>query len=157
MLTIRTILYPTDFSERSSHAFELAFALARDYGARLVILHVAPPAEKVFGPAPTEVQEAEYEESLRAKLRWLKVPGSEVPVESVLEMGDPVAVILDRAAEADLIVLGTHGRTGYDRLLMGSVAEEVLRQAPCPVLTIKAPFPGAAREVPEYRETAQAV
>jgi nucleotide-binding universal stress UspA family protein len=146
MLPIHTILHPTDFSERSALALPVARALARDYGARLVVLHVAPPppvaySEGVFIP-PDNVALAE---EARRQLESLPV-GDGVAVERRFEEGDPVEGIL-RVAEAinaDLIVMGTHGRTGLSRLFMGSVAEQVLRKAHCPVLTLKAPFAATA-------------
>jgi len=146
MLPIRTILHPTDFSPQSAHAYQLACALARDYGARLVLLHVHPPeivyAEGyVLSPDPEVVLR-----ELRQELDRLPPPGPGVRVDRAIKEGDPVLEILGTARETgcDLIVMGTHGRTGVGRLLMGSVAEAVLRKAPCPVLTVKAPVPGAS-------------
>jgi nucleotide-binding universal stress UspA family protein len=144
---IRTILHPTDFSERSGYAFQLACALARDYGARLIVLHVAEPPVIPYGgvmtppPPPRDSWRA-----LEEQLHRIQAPEPTVHVEHRLEEGGPVAEILRVAREttADLIVMGTHGRTGLGRLLMGSVAEQVVRKAPCPVLTVKTPFPEAA-------------
>jgi nucleotide-binding universal stress UspA family protein len=81
-------------------------------------------------------------------------PGPSVLVERRLEEGDPIGEILRAAAEVpcDLIVMGTHGRTGLARLLMGSVAEEVVRKAPCPVVTVKTPFPVATPTPASPRE-----
>lgn len=144
MLSIQTILHPTDFSERSENAFQLACALTRDYGARLVVLHVVAPlspfayGEGLPPPDPTILlREA------KDHLERLEVPGADARAERRLEKGDPAAEILRVAQEIDasLIVLGTHGRTGLGRLLMGSVAEQVVRKAACPVLTVTAPFP----------------
>lgn len=144
MLAIRTILHPTDFSQHSTYAYGLASALARDYGARLIVLHVVPEPTPVYGegvviPANPEVFRIEA----REQLERLASPGPEVAVEHRLEDGDPATGILHAAREAgaDLIVMATHGRTGLERLLMGSVAEQVVRKAVCPVLTVKAPFP----------------
>lgn len=149
MLPIRTILHPTDFSAYSTAAFELACALARDYGARLVVLHVKPPAEAVFGelgplpPEPPEARQALYDE-----LCTVRPTDARIPVEHRLLEGGVVEGILEgaQAAGCDLIVLGTHGRTGVGRLLLGSVAEAVMRRAPCPVLTIKHPLPATVTE-----------
>src|SRR5262245_12944554 len=142
MLPLHTILHPTDFSERSRNALHLACALARDYGARLVILHVAAlptvvSAEGVLPPDP----ELLYREA-KEQLGRLEVPDANVRVERRFEEGVPVTVILHVAEEihADLIVMGTHGRTGLARLLMGSVAEQVVRKASCPVLIVTTPF-----------------
>jgi nucleotide-binding universal stress UspA family protein len=153
MLPIETILYPTDFSPPAAAAFPLACALARDYGARLVVLHVHSPV--VVGEVGIVVPESpEVIEALRKKLAAVKPADPAVPVEHCVDEGFPAEVILRVAREvsADLIVMGTHGRTGIRRVLMGSVAEEVLRRAPCPVMTVDpkaaAAVPVAATEVP---------
>jgi nucleotide-binding universal stress UspA family protein len=146
MLPIKTILHPTDFSERSDAAYRLAGALARDYDARLVIVHVAEPPVAIYGPdlilPPTE----SYEQPLRAKLQELTRRDPTIRVEERFVEGDPAKEILRVAKETqcDLIVMGTHGRTGLGRLLMGSVAEQVVRKARCPVLTVKTPLADAS-------------
>jgi nucleotide-binding universal stress UspA family protein len=140
MPPIRTILYPTDFSPPAATAFPVACALARDYGARLVALYVKPP-DVLYGdgfvlpPDPASVRK-----ELLAQLYGLQAPDPAVQITYVLEEGDPTAAILEKArtVRCDLIVMGTHGRTGVGRLLLGSVAEAVLRHAPCPVLTVRA-------------------
>jgi nucleotide-binding universal stress UspA family protein len=146
MLPIRTILHPTDFSDRSRNALQLATALARDYRAKLVLLHVVPRPIVAFGDGVIPPEPEDFREEARAKLDGLAAPGPGVAVERHVTEGDPAAVIVHSARElsADLIVLGTHGRTGLGRLLMGSVAEQVVRKAACPVLTVSAPFPPAA-------------
>jgi nucleotide-binding universal stress UspA family protein len=148
MLPIRTILHATDFSAHSRAAFEVACGLARDYGARLVVCHVvAPPVATLGGmqsvpPLPEEYGRREAEEELYR----LHAPGGDVRVERRLRQGDAAAEILFLAEEipCDVIVLGTYGRTGVGRLLLGSVAEHVLRKAPCPVLTVKHRVPAGA-------------
>jgi len=144
MLSIHTLLHPTDFSDQSQYAFWLACAMARDYGARLVVLHVAPLAaplyygEGMIPPDPEELCAAAQE-----KLNRLEAPNAGVRLERRLERGSAALEILrvGQEIQTDLIVMGTHGRTGLGRLLMGSVAEQVVRKAPCPVLTVKTPFP----------------
>ena len=142
MLPIHTILHPTDFSERSAHALNLACALARDYGAHLIVLHVAMPPTVVYGEGiiPSEPDAVFHEE--RQHLERLLIPDAGLRIERRFEEGDPAGGILRVAREvvADLIVMGTHGRTGLGRLLMGSVAEQVVRRASCPVLTVRMPF-----------------
>jgi uncharacterized protein (TIGR02284 family) len=137
MLAIRTILHPTDFSERSGYAFEAAFALARDYAARLVVLHAATPPQ-----AGAAGSDNDYREALQTKLHWLQPSGSPVPIEPLLVEGVPAAAILETARQctADVIVLGTHGKTDERRRPMGSVAEKVIAQAPCPVIVVREPF-----------------
>lgn len=141
MLAIGTILYPTDFSPLAYHAFEVACALAHDYKARLVLLHVHEPPVPMGELVPTEPPG--YRESLMRDLQGL-TPLPPIAVEYRLEEG-PVAEGIVRVAnetKSDLIVLGTHGRSGLRRILLGSVAESVLREAPCLVLTVK---PGAVQ------------
>jgi nucleotide-binding universal stress UspA family protein len=148
MLPIRTILHPTDFSERAGYALHLAAALARDYGARLVVLHVVTPPTVVYGEAVVPVSPEELRAPAREQLDRLRLPRPDVRAERRLEEGEAVEEILRVARDigADLIVLGTHGRTGLGRLLMGSTAETVVRKASCPVLTVKAPFPASAAD-----------
>ena len=148
MLAVKTILHPTDFSAGADTAFRFARALARDYGARLVVLHAAalPPAAIVGGvmiPAPSVEQEP-----IREQLRWRLADAPDVNGEARLAEGDAAPAILRAAKDvgADLIVMGTHGRTGLGRLLMGSVAEQVVRKATCPVLTVKCPPKEAATD-----------
>ena len=140
MLPINTILHPTDFSESAAYAARLACALARDYGARLIVLHVATPPV-AYGDAATPSEPTWSRAELHEQLQQVLPEDPLVRTEHRLAEGDAVAEILRavRTLRCDLIVMGTHGRTGLGRLLMGSVAEEVLRQATCPVLTVKSP------------------
>jgi nucleotide-binding universal stress UspA family protein len=144
MFPIRTILQPTDFSDASAAAFRLACSLARDHGSRIIAVHVV-----ALPVAPAEVgwvvpEPEGYREELMVKLQSLRPTAPEVPVAYRLADGDPAAEIVRLAQETpcDLIVMGTHGRTGLARLVLGSVAEEVLRKAPCPVVTVKSVPPG---------------
>jgi nucleotide-binding universal stress UspA family protein len=147
MTEIKTILHPTDFSEPSTSAFEFACALARDRRARLIVLHVITSPLATLGglealpPGPEELNADEA----KRQLETVQCPDSSVPLERRLIVGEAADAILQVAAEtrSDLIVMGTHGRSGVSRLLMGSVAENVLRKATCPVLTVKAPLPGS--------------
>jgi nucleotide-binding universal stress UspA family protein len=143
MLAVRSILHPTDFSERSQYALGLACALARDYGARLVVLHVVAVPAVIYAEGAVPPDSEELRAAARAQLDGLPVPFGNIRVERRLEEGDAVETILRVAQElpADLIVMGTHGRTGLGRLLMGSVAEQIVRKASCPVLTVKTPLP----------------
>jgi nucleotide-binding universal stress UspA family protein len=137
----RKILFPTDFSHTGDAALELATSLARERGATLLIVHVEePPAaygcgEMYYGmPDPAA-------EDLQQMLQRVVPTDPEVPCEHMMVTGDP-ATAITRVAEdegVELIVMGTHGRTGLMRLLMGSTAEIVVRRATCPVLTYKQP------------------
>jgi nucleotide-binding universal stress UspA family protein len=142
MLPIHTILHPTDFSTWSKSAFDLACALARDYHARLVVVHVKPPQLMGGEVHALITTPEEVNRELRAELDELQPHDPAVKVERVLKEGDAAEEILRLAKEiaSDVIVVGTHGRTGLSRVVMGSVAEAVSREAPCPVLTVKHPF-----------------
>jgi len=147
MFPISTVLHPTDFSPRSEQAFQVACSLARDAGARLIVLHVLERPVIVHSGvamAPPEPPPPEAERRARLEqLHQVRPAHPAVAVEHRLEEGDPATAILQVATEAGcgLIVMGTHGRTGLGRLLMGSVAEKVVRGATCPVLTVKTPLP----------------
>src|SRR5579884_2410847 len=124
MLPIGTILHPTDFSEPSEFAFRLACALARDYDARLVLLHIMPPPMVVYGGGGVPPEPGPDLAELKEKLQQMETRAQRVRVESQVMEGDPVDMILRAAGEihSDIIVMGTHGRTALARLLLGSVA-----------------------------------
>ncbi len=132
------ILHPTDFSENSEEALRVARTMARELGVRLVIYHVAPfdvYLSDMIVPADPHV----YQDALEQMRRRVDGQDLKYPVEIRHSQGDPAEEIIRAAGEADcgLIVMGTHGRTGLARLLMGSVAEFVLPRADCPVLAVK--------------------
>jgi nucleotide-binding universal stress UspA family protein len=131
-----------DFSEFSRHALDSAVAIARQQHAAVTVLYVLPPPQSVYppiGPAAyvpyvyTAEDLREFQQTLERFVAAVDYPVTAVAVEALV-----VPEILKRAAElpADLIVMGTHGRSGFDRLLLGSVAERVLVKATCPVLTV---------------------
>jgi nucleotide-binding universal stress UspA family protein len=146
MIRIRKILYATDFSPYSNQAYFHAVALAENHGASLTVLYVLAPG---FGTpeAPGDADDRSY---WREQLEQIRPINAGIPVRHVLLEGDPAAEIVHYAREAgiDLIVMGTHGRTGLERLLMGSVAEKVMREAPCSVLVVKLPRGVPATERP---------
>jgi nucleotide-binding universal stress UspA family protein len=143
MFAMKTILHPTDFSANARPAFEVACDLAGDGCGRLVVLHVERPPLATLGgtPAVPPLPDEYDHQGLWEELRNMRPSCAGTGVEHRLEYGDPAAVILKTAREvgADLIVMGTHGRTGLRRLLMGSVAEQVVRKARCAVLTVRTP------------------
>jgi nucleotide-binding universal stress UspA family protein/quercetin dioxygenase-like cupin family protein len=149
MPVIQTILHPTDFSDNSWYAFQTACVLARENNALLVLLHVIPPSVSplVTELPPNPLQPAESQDSLKGRFSWPEPPDPSIRVEHRVAEGDaPQEVLrLALALPCDLIVMGTHGRTGLSRLLAGSVAEEVLRNAPCPVLAVKTPLRAAVQ------------
>lgn len=142
MFPIRKILHPTDYSELSRPAFDLACALSRDFGAELILCHVSPPPIIAAGEGAVIDFPTGEAEQMTARLERLNPDDPHVWVTHRLLRGDPAAEVVRLADEVkpDLIVMGTHGRGGLSRLLMGSVAEGVMRKAPCPVVTMKAPI-----------------
>ncbi|MFG0331856.1 MAG: universal stress protein [Maioricimonas sp. JB049] len=129
---IRCILHPTDFSPASGAAFEYAERLAACTGARLLVLHVHPGWNGAEANGEVDV------ETMR-ELTRLRPRESGVDVEHIVHRGAPGEVICWVAQErqCDQIVMGTHGRTGLASVLMGSVAEHVIRNARCPVVTVR--------------------
>jgi nucleotide-binding universal stress UspA family protein len=144
------ILFPTDFSTVGQTALEMATSLARDRGAKLLIAHVEePPVSYGGGELYYGVMEPDREQ-LQKMLSEVLPTDPTVGYEHRLIIGSPASAIVHLAEKekCDLIVMPTHGRTGLMRVLMGSVAEEVVRKAKCPVLTVKA----AAKTPIERRE-----
>lgn len=139
------ILYPTDFSTAGKTALEMATSLARDRGATLLIVHVEePPVAYGGGELYYGVAEPDREE-IKKMLAEVVPADPAVPAQHMLMVGDPASAIVQAAEDeqVELIVMSTHGRTGVLRLLMGSVAEQVVRRAKCPVLTVKGGQPPA--------------
>jgi nucleotide-binding universal stress UspA family protein len=138
MIHVKTILYPTDFSSYSNQAYFHAVALAENHGANLVILYVYSPS---FGTPDITGRGQADRQYWWEQLEQIRPVDARISVRHVLREGDPASEIVRYATEAgvDVIVMGTHGRTGLERLLMGSVAEKVLRDAPCSVLVVKLP------------------
>jgi nucleotide-binding universal stress UspA family protein len=144
-LDIQRILHPTDFSDFSRRAFEHARALAVRHDAALTVLHVVadtmmPANEGAFLAAP--LLDGEAPEAVRFELAALVAPARKagLRVDTVVREGAPSAQIVALAGElpADMVVMGTHGRAGFQRWVLGSVAETVLRRVRCPVLTVPA-------------------
>lgn len=145
-IAFHRILAPTDFSEHARPALRFAAALAEKFGAELQLLHVLADIVPV-GPDPTLVTVlppeyyAESEERCREALKNALDPawGTPPTVTTHVTWGGAVEGVLSHAAEHknDLIVIATHGRTGFSHVLLGSVAERIVREAPCPVLTIR--------------------
>lgn len=137
-IEIKKILCPVDFSEPGRYAFDYACAVARRHGASLELLHVAEASAYAEDPLPSG--QVSYEQSLKMQLeQWAGNAGC--PAETNLMTGIPYDEIVKRAEEihTDMIVIGTHGRTGLKHMLIGSVAERVVRTAACPVLTVRHP------------------
>jgi nucleotide-binding universal stress UspA family protein len=153
MMTLEAILCPVDLSEISRGALGYAIALASQYSARLRVLEVVsnPSLPPAVTPSAVAGLTLEMRKTLLEEIERLVEPAlaSGVPTDVRLEEGYVVAKILEAAGSlpSDLIVMGTHGRTGFDRLVLGSVTEKVLRKAECPVLTVP-PLSRHAVDVP---------
>jgi len=155
VIHIRKIVYPTDFSSYSNQAYFHAISLAEKHGASLTILFVYnPDGTTTPGSQGDETADRSY---WRAQLEQIRPLDPKISVRHVLLQGDPATEIVHfaRDAGADLIVMGTHGRTGEERLLMGSVAERVLRDASCSVLVVKLPRRGPGTGRPDVAVAAR--
>ena len=139
-IKLRKILYLTDFSQPSETALPFVLAMARNYGAFVNALHVLIPAPLTYAtPKLREAAIANNEELAQAEMQKVDSQLEGLPHETSVEWGTAVWSSVQKAIQQslpDLIVLGTHGRTGAQKLLLGSVAEEIFRRSPVPVLTI---------------------
>jgi nucleotide-binding universal stress UspA family protein len=144
-MEFRHILAPTDFSEYSKKAVASALELAKKFGAKLTILHVIElppyPVEGYVPPSLSQTFMDDMERQATTDLAQL-IPEAEaagVQVARLVAVGTPYRKIIDmaEAEHIDLIVMATAGRTGFSHLIMGSIAERVVRTASCPVLTIR--------------------
>lgn len=153
MVEFKNVLCAIDLSDASAHTLAHAAALARWYTSQLTVLHVAPTFDAMqvrggaLGDAIRIVQPMTREEALRELRQALD--GSAIAADHttlVAEAGEPVTTIVNQALSipADLLVMGTHGRGGFDRMLLGSVTEKVLHKAPCPILTVPPHAPANA-------------
>lgn len=141
----RRLLVPHDFSDHATRALKLAVELARQPRGKVRVLHAIPPFYPVADMAPAELSawvpppdllasEKKRLEALVARV----VKGEDAPaVEVRVEIGDPYQRIMDGCEGMDAVIMSTHGRTGLAHLLIGSVAEKIVRHAPIPVLTLR--------------------
>lgn len=150
MIEIKTILCPIDFSDHSRRALDHAVTIARWYKSTITVLHVCPTVPPAaFGlespPGGAVLTPADRERLTTAMARFIEASNApEIPIEIVIGQSSATASEILKEASAmqpDLLVIGTHGRSGFDRLVLGSVTEKVLRKANCPVLTVPAHAP----------------
>lgn len=151
----RKILHPTDYSKLSERALHAAAALAHDNDAELVLLHAVQtlgPEKLTYGEMVKRQPEA-LRKRLWEELHLRRPPDSRIHVEYVLSEEEPATAILRTAVvlNCDLIVMATHGLTGWERWVTGSIAEQVVQRAPCSVLVVKPPRPTV--ELPPLQAT----
>lgn len=148
MLPLKKLLWPTDFSEASYEALKTADTLALHFSAELILVHVIPPVPLIPGyDAPVGFAGTSYFEQIKSTARESLDKAAREKVSpgvtslKVIVHGNPADEVVRTAAEqnVDLIVIATHGLTGWRRFIFGSVAEKVIRMASCPVLTIQVP------------------
>ena len=160
MIEFKNILCPTDLSDASVRALTYAAAFARWYGAQLTVLHAVPTFDPiVVAPGtfydPVQMVVPRSREEIREEMRRITNRAGMESLDVILSAqdGDPARNIIDHALEtaADLVVMGTHGRGGFERLLIGSVAEKVVRKAPCPVLLVPPHLTAAVPEDVTFR------
>lgn len=147
-MDIKKILFPTDFSEGSDNALPFAVDLAKRYSAKLCVIHIMYDITRSIGwYAPHIPLDDLYNDIASHAKKEIEEYGAGLfsglsSIERILLKGVPYAEIIRFANEntIDLIVMGTHGRKGIDRVIFGSTAERVVRDAPCPVLCVRQPI-----------------
>ncbi len=148
MIKMEKILFPTDFSEYSQYAFPYALSFAKEYGAKLYILHVIEDVQYLANAymfdVPIMPSFADVEQNRLKEMQEFidtHVKDKDIQIEKVVRRGRPFIEIIEMARDEniDLIVTATHGRGGLEHVVFGSVAERVVRKAPCPVLSIRMP------------------
>ena len=151
-ISLKNILFATDFSEASQTALLYAAAIAHHYDSQLHVAHIMSPASYIIPSPPGDLVTMEsIHEAARAdaseRMETLASHLRTVPHHTYVREGDVWKTLADliRTHEIDLLVVGTHGRTGLEKLVLGSKAEEILRLAPCPVLTVGPQITGKAK------------
>ena len=169
---IRTILIPVDFSEAVPALVHYAMELVRGRGAHVVLLHVVGPPVALVDPMQGSLMDprvlTDLVDRARERLEGIAAGLAGLTVEGKVLVGSPARTIVEEAAAtgADVVVVGTHGHSGLKHLLLGSVAEAVVRKAPCPVLVVRhrmvaakeeaEPGPAAAETPPPRPRTVHA-
>lgn len=140
----KKILCPVDFSQFTQEVINYALNLAKKYGAELHLMHVVPnmtyftPYESFLTPENLVAIEKNIQDEVERDFAKL-LKGNGVPTKTVIRTGVPFVEIIDyaKSESIDLIVMGTHGRSAIENILIGNVAEKVVRKSPCPVMTIR--------------------
>ena len=146
MINIKNVLCPVDYSMYSEKALHYAIEFAEKYQAKLYLMHVLDiRVYDINDPDLYNINIVDKETIEKLQARLLKCVSEEtkgkIPVEAIVIQGVPFTEIIKAARDykIDMIVIGTHGRTGLSHAIMGSVAEKVVRKSPCPVLTVRHP------------------
>lgn len=144
MIKLKKILYPTDFSESSLEALKYGVSFAKEFGAKLILMHVVSENTEGLNLPRVSSLESVEQELVQEAERNLKVL---IPIEQRKNLDWEMAILRGHPAneimlyahqnDIDLIIIGTHGRSGFEHIIFGSTAEKVVRKAPCPVLTVK--------------------
>ncbi len=140
----KKILCPVDFSQYTQDVINCAADLAKKYGGELHVMHVVPnmtyftPYESFLTPENLVAIERNIEDEVESNFTKL-LKNESVPTKSIIKTGAPFVEIIDyaKSESIDLIVMGTHGHSGIEHILIGNVAEKVVRKSPCPVMTIR--------------------
>jgi len=146
-MEIKSILFPTDFSEGASQALQYAVDMSKRYGAKLYLVHIIYDVVKATGwyipHVSTDQMYKDIEEGAKKELERFGIEelSGVKDLERSVRLGVPHEEIINFAKKnkIDIIIMGTHGRKGIDRMLFGSTASQVVRYAPCPVLTVRLP------------------
>ena len=152
VISLKNVLFATDFSQASEAALPYAAAINRRYGSQLHVVHTVSPASYLIPSAPgvPSTVESMHDAVLanaRQRMETLASQLTPAPYHTYIREGEVWEGLSEmiRTHEIDLLVVGTHGRTGLEKLVLGSIAEEILRQAPCPVLTVGSKVSGRAK------------
>ena len=156
-VSFKRILLATDFSEASERALSYAIAFCARYSSDLFIAHASDPEPREpipMDPLPRELDRARVEAERQMKRLSKSAKLKDLPHNVIVEKGDvwPVLSSIIEREHVDLLIMGTHGRRGFRKLALGSVAEEVLHLAPCPVLTVGPNVPPAPAQLLDFRE-----
>ena len=139
----KTILVPIDFSDEAKKALRYAASFAKQFGSTLHLVHVVEPVPYLSGMEAAPIMTSDAELELLGKAKLAAIGTSEcaqgIPSKTEIRRGSPYREIVEAAREngAELVVIATHGRTGWEHALLGSTAERVVQYAPCPVLVIR--------------------
>jgi nucleotide-binding universal stress UspA family protein len=149
-LNINKILVPIDFSDYSKNTLKYSVNFSKTFNADLILVYVVEPViyPPDFSMGQIAIPSVDLEMDKRAEEELKSLANKEIPsninIKTIIKTGKPFIEIIETASEedVDLIIIATHGHSGVEHILFGSTAEKVIRKAPCPVLTLRAPVKG---------------